>query len=355
MTLPTSPRPDLPAKPFDPSAPAHGGGIYGLPHSAENAKVVLMPVPWEPTTSYGRGTARGPSAILQASRQVDLFDIEVGKPYEHGVTMLDVDPDIVRWNAEACAAAEPIIEAGGEVDGDHDLCRRLARVDELSTLLNERVAKLASNWLSVGKIVGILGGDHSAPFGAIEAHAERFPGLGILHIDAHADLRRAYEGFEHSHASIMYNVAHRLPHVSRIVQAGLRDVSAEELDYIRGSDGRIRAFFDVDISRRLFNGEPFSSITRAIVDSLPERVYISFDIDGLDPALCPHTGTPVPGGFSFQQAVALLAQVHESRRRIVGFDLNEVAPGPDGDEWDGNVGARLLYKMIGFTLLSQQR
>jgi agmatinase len=153
----------------------------------------------------------------------------------------------------------------------------------------------------------------------------------------------------------MYNVLERLPAVSRLVQVGLRDVSEEEYDCIRGSKGRIRAYFDSDIARQLFTGEAFSNIVQSIVESLPERVYISFDIDGLDPALCPHTGTPVPGGLSFQQAAALLARVEESGRRIVGFDLNEVAPGPDGDEWDGNVGARMLYKMIGFTLLSQQR
>src|SRR5262249_17356033 len=143
------------------------------------------PVPWEPTTSYRRGTARGPSAILQASRQVDLFDIQVGKPYEHGITMLDADPDIAEWNAEACAAAEPIIAAGGAIDGDADLSMRLARVQELSARLNERVARHASHWLQSGKIAAVIGGDHSAPFGSIQAHAERFPDLGILHIDAH--------------------------------------------------------------------------------------------------------------------------------------------------------------------------
>ena len=344
---------DPPNRAFDPGAPAHGDGIYGLPHGPDEAHVVLIPVPWEPTTSYGRGTARGPASILHGSRQIDLFDAQTGRPYEGGIALLPVDPEIVRWNAEACAASEPVIAAGGEVDGDPDLEARLARVNELSGRLNDRVQSLARGWLAKGKIVGVIGGDHSVPFGAIAAHAERYPGLGVLHLDAHADLRDAYEGFTDSHASIMFNVAERLPSVARIVQIGIRDFSEAEHAFIEGSSGRIVTLFDHEVARQTFEGEPFGKIMRAAIARLPEHVYLSFDIDGLDPALCPHTGTPVPGGLSFQQAAALVAYVQESGRTIVGFDLCEVAPGPGGEEWNGNVGARLLYKMIGFTKLSQ--
>ena len=338
---------------FDPAAPARGDGIYGLPHGPEEAGIVLIPVPWEPTTSYGRGTARGPASILHGSRQVDLFDAQTGRPYEAGIVLLPVDPEIVRWNAEACAASEPVIAAGGEVAGDPDLEARLARVNELSEKLNDRVNAITRTWLAQGKIVGVIGGDHSVPFGAIAAYAERFPGLGVLHLDAHADLRDAYEGFTDSHASIMFNVARRLLNVARVVQIGIRDFSEDEHAVIRGSGGRVVTLFDHEIARQSFEGEPFGKIVRAAIEELPEHVYLSFDIDGLDPALCPHTGTPVPGGLSFQQAAALVAYVQESGRKIVGFDLCEVAPGPEGEEWNGNVGARLLYKMIGFTLLSQ--
>jgi len=340
---------------FDPGAPALGGGIYGLPHTADEARVVLVPVPWEPTTSYARGTARGPAAILHASRQVDLFDLQTGRPYEAGIALLEVDPDIVAWNAEACAAAEPVIAAGGDLGDDPALASALARVNELSGRLNDRVAAIVKAHLDRGKIVGVLGGDHASPFGSIAAHAERFPGLGVLHLDAHADLRDAYEGFRFSHASIMHNVATRLPGVARIVQIGIRDLSEAEHVLIQTSGGRIRALFDSDRARRELEGEPFAKIARAAIEQLPQQVYLSFDIDGLDPALCPHTGTPVPGGLSFLQVAALLAYVQESGRTIVGFDLCEVAPGPDGDEWDGNVGARLLYKMIGFALRSHAR
>ena len=119
------------------------------------------------------------------------------------------------------------------------------------------------------------------------------------------------------------------------------------------SVGRIVMFHDAGLARRQMDGEPFTRLADEIVSHLPEWVYISFDIDGLDPKLCPHTGTPVPGGLSFQQATALFAAIVRAGKRIVGCDLSEVTPGPKGDEWDANVGARVLYKMIGFALLSQ--
>lgn len=350
-----SPSPDRGAPAgFDPGGAAAHDGLFGLPHTPDEAAVVVVPVPWEPTTSYRRGTANGPAAILEASRQVDLFDLDTGKPYEAGIAMLAPDPEIARWNKEACALATPVIAEGGRVEGRPDLQEALLRVNELSHRMNERVHALVKAQLDRGKIACVLGGDHASPFGAIRAHAERWPGLGVLHVDAHADLRAAYEGFAFSHASIMRNVLDHVPGVARIVQVGVRDLSEEERDVIDRPDGRVVPFFDRDLAARAFAGEPFARTAAAIVEALPRAVYVSFDIDGLDPSLCPHTGTPVPGGLSFREAVFLLAEVAKSGRTIVGFDLNEVAPGPDGDEWDANVGARLLYKLIGFSLLSRE-
>ena len=338
---------------FDPAAAAVHDGLFGLPHTAEQAAVVIVPVPWEPTTSYRRGTAKGPAAILEASKQVDLYDLDTGKPYEAGIAMLPEDPDIVRWNVEACAAAEPVIAAGGNITGQPHLQEALLRVNEASHRLNERVRAIVKRELDRGKLVGLVGGDHSVPLGAMRALAERYPHYGVLHIDAHADLRDAYEGFTFSHASIMRNVYAQIPAVQRIVQVGIRDLSEAEHDVIRKSHGRITTYFDRDLAARAFAGEPFARTAAAIAESLPEHVYISFDIDGLDPSLCPHTGTPVPGGLSFREVVALIQEVANSGRHIIGFDLNEVAPGPEGDEWDANVGARVLYKLIGFALATR--
>ena len=340
--------------PFDPSAAAlPGSGVFGLPHSEDEAAVVLVPVPFEATTSYGGGAAQGPDAILGASRQVDLFDAETGRPYEAGIHLLEADPEIVRLNEEARRTAQPVIDAGGTGD-DPALLAAAARVNEASAALNRRVEETVARLLAKGKRVGLVGGDHSTSFGCIAAHAKAFPGMGVLHLDAHADLRHAFEGFTDSHASILRNVADRLPGVAKIAQVGIRDVSEEEWDYARASGGRVEIHHDALLAAARLDGETWGAQVKRIVGALPSDVYLSFDIDGLDPALCPHTGTPVPGGLSFQEACALVAGVVKSGRRIVGLDLVVVAPGPD-DEWDGNVGARLLYKMIGWMLRSWEQ
>ncbi len=331
---------------FDPNAAAAAdSGVFGLPFTPEEAGVVLVPVPFEATTSYGGGTAGGPMAIFEASKQVDLFDLDTGRPYEAGIAMLDSPAQLNAWNHEARALAAPIIEAGGAEPKDANL----VRVNALCEQMNGWVYETTKRWLSKGKLVGVVGGDHSTPFGAIRAVAEKHPGVGVLHLDAHADLRDAYEGFTWSHASIMNNVVSRIPQVSRLVQVGIRDFGEAEFDLIQASKGRIHTFFDATLARARLDGMPWREMVDSIVAELPKEVYLSWDIDGLEPTLCPHTGTPVPGGLSFHQAIGLLEGLHRAGKRIVGFDLNEVAPGP-ADEWDGNVGARLLYKMIGWAL-----
>jgi agmatinase len=339
---------------FDPNGAAlEGSGIFGLPFTPEEAKVILLPVPWEVTTSYRPGTAGGPGAILAASRQVDLYDVETGRPYRAGIAMVDPAAEVRGWNDEGRRLAEPIIAAGGEVDGRPQLEDALARVNQLGEQLNGWVRAQAERWIAAERVVGVVGGDHSTPFGLIQALAAAHPGMGILHIDAHADLRQAYEGFTWSHASIMYNVMERVPQVGTLVQVAIRDLCEAEVDYIAASGGRVIAHYDAELTTRLYAGEGWAVQCERIVDALPAEVYLSFDIDGLDPTLCPHTGTPVPGGLDYTQAVMLIGTVARSGRRIIGFDLNEVAPGPDDDEWDANVGARILYKMIGWALRSQ--
>ncbi len=338
---------------FDPDLAAlPDGGIYGLPCSAEDAQVILIPVPWDATTSYRRGTAGAPAAIRAASGQIDLFDVDTGTPYRVGIAMLDESAEIQAWNAAGRAKADPVIANAGRSTGDADLERAVVEVNALSAQVDGWVRAETERWLDAGRLVGVVGGDHASPFGAIQAIAARHPGLGVLHVDAHADLRDAYEGFTGSHASIMFNVVHRIPDVARLVQVGIRDLCAAEHDLIRASGGRIRTHFESVVRAGRFAGETWAARCDAIVADLPAEVYVSFDIDGLDPALCPHTGTPVPGGLSFAEANYLLGAVVRSGRRIVGFDLTEVAPGPAGDEWDANVGMRVLYKLIGWALAS---
>lgn len=333
---------------FDPDAAADpaSGRLFGLPHRVEDAAVVVVPVPFEATTSYGRGTAGGPEAVLAASAQVDLHDLDTGEPWRAGMAMEPVDPRIERWNQEACEAAVPVIAAGGA--GTPALQAAAERVNDIGARLNALVEDKVGAILDRGRIPAVLGGDHSVPFGAMVAAARRYPGLGILHVDAHADLRRAYEGFTWSHASILYNVRTRIPDLGHVVQVGLRDVGRAEAEMIQEDPG-ITAFTDSEIAWELAGGEPFLTVAARMVRPLPKDVWVTFDIDGLDPALCPGTGTPVPGGLSWREALLLLKVLGSSGRRIVGFDLCEVGPG----EWDANVGARLLYKLAGWAVATR--
>ncbi|HEY5944611.1 MAG TPA: agmatinase family protein [Kofleriaceae bacterium] len=337
------------------AAPPADAGLFGLPTTPDEARLVIVPVPWDATTSYRPGTARGPAAIRTASHQLDLYDADLGEPWRAGIAMAEIPDEVVRWNMSARVDAEKIIAVGGRIGDDKGLAQSLARVNDAGARLNRHVYEQVDRYLREGKLVGVVGGDHSVPYGAIARVAESHDRFGILHVDAHCDLRDAYEGFEWSHASIMYNVIKKIPQVHRLVQVGIRDFAKREADAVAAANGRVVVHHDAMLAERGFAGETWRQICDSIVGELPREVYISFDIDGLDPALCPSTGTPVPGGLSFQQAAYLIKRVVETGHTIIGFDLNEVVPGPDGDEWDANVGARVLYKLCGWTLHSAAR
>ena len=349
------------SRPFDPAAPAaSASGIFGLDAEPAEARVHVLPVPFDATASYRKGAWKGPAAILKASRQVDLFDLTLGRPYEKGICLLEDAGDAIgRRNREASELADRILAVAGEVEGDRSLQAALERVNALGAEVNAIVRERTAAALADGRLPALVGGDHSAPFGAIEAAAERHPGLGVLHFDAHADLRQAYEGFTWSHASIMHNVVERIPGVTRLLQVGLRDMSEEEYGAIQGSPGRIVALFDFEWQRAKLGRADLRALVRRSLAALPRQVWISFDIDGLDPALAPNTGTPVPGGLAWAEVAFWLDELVASGRRVVGLDLNEVNPGPDWDPqgadpdvWDAIVGARLLYRLIGTALAS---
>ena len=177
--------------------------------------------------------------------------------------------------------------------------------------------------------------------------------LGILQIDAHADLRNAYEGFTYSHASIMYN-AIQLPSISSLTQVGIRDICDYEVSIIN-TNKDIYTFYDKQLHEGTYNGKTWDTQCDEIIKTLPENVYISFDIDGLDPKLCPNTGTPVPGGLEFEQAMYLIKKVVDSGRKIISFDLCEVSPHENDNEWNANVGARVLYRLSNLMIKSQYK
>lgn len=341
---------------FDPNALGDSaGGIYGLPFTPEEAQVVIVPVPWEVTVSYRAGTAEGPEAIREASLQVDLYDPDLPDAWKMGLAMEEPDAAIAAESVELRPVAKDYIGwlEEGEPEATHGTFSGVpARINQRGLALLEWLKQKTGALLDAGKGVVLLGGDHSTPLGYLHALAERHEEFGILQIDAHCDLRPAYEGFEYSHASIMYN-ALKLPQVKKLVQVGIRDYCQQEAEYIDQSNGRVALFADRFLQAEMLGGKSWRKECKKIIAQLPQKVYLSFDIDGLDPKLCPGTGTPVPGGLEFEQALYLIRMVVSSGRTIIGCDLNEVAPGDT--EWNAIVGARLLYHMANWMGVSQGR
>jgi agmatinase len=341
---------------FDPNGPAgDNSGIFGLPYTEKEAELVLIPVPWDVTVSYTTGSGKGPTAILEASKQVDLFLQDVPKAWEHKMYLVPVPEEMRKQSKKVRKVAEAYIDlllnnptAAAGAEGKE----LLNVVNTACHEMNTWVYNQSKKYLKAKKKIALIGGDHSTPLGIIQALAETGE-LSILHVDAHCDLRKAYENFTYSHASIMYNVL-KIKEVKNIVQVGIRDWCQEEQDLITKSKGRVQAYFDEHLKNEQYNGKTWSKLCDDMVKNLGQRVYISFDIDGLDPKLCPNTGTPVPGGLEYHQALMLIKKVVASGRTIVGFDVVEVAPGKN-DEWDANVGARLIYQMANQMLVSGKK
>lgn len=337
---------------YDPNGLGNSENIFALPFDEATADLVLLPVPWEVTVSYAAGTANGPGHIKEASTQVDLFQKDIKDAWKMGIALLDPIKDMRNKSDIHRALAEQYInllelgeeesEAGQEM---------LKKINKACAEMVKQVKESTTKQLDKGKLVGLIGGDHSTPLGFIQALAEKHESFGVLQLDAHMDLRKAYEDFEYSHASISYNFM-KLPQVEQLVQVGIRDFCEEEYKYAERNSDRVSIFYDEDIKNGIFDGESWNIISERIIRELPQKVYISFDIDALNPELCPNTGTPVPGGLKFSEAIYLLQRLVKSGKEIIGFDLNEVAPGETGD-WNGNVGARLLYKLCNLMGVSQ--
>lgn len=340
---------------YDPNAVSNpNNNIFGLPSSEEEARLVIVPVPWEVTVSYGAGTARAPESIFRAALQVDLYDPEVPEGWKQGYYMRPCDRKLLMKSDYLRKEAELFIDyiaQGEDVAANQFMCKTLKEVNEGGAFLNGWIYDQTKALLDKGKLVGVLGGDHSVPLGFFKAIAEKQGEFGILQIDAHCDLREAYEGFNYSHASIMYNALEEIPQIARLVQVGVRDYSGDEWEYIRSSNYRVITYFDREIKNRQFEGDTWKHITEEIISKLPQKVYISFDIDGLDRKLCPHTGTPVPGGFEAEEVFYLFRKVIESGRQLIGFDLCEVGVNSDND-WNANVGARVLLKLCNLLIAS---
>ena len=338
---------------FDPNGPGIKGALFGLPFTPEEAELIIIPVPWEVTVSYREGTAKGPEAVLYASNQVDLYLRDIPEAWKMGVAMLPVSPTLKEENEKFRRQAAKCIQMleDGTTEGK-ELEKYVLSINEAGKKLTLHIKGQTLKYLQEGKMVALLGGDHSTPLGLIQGLSEIEGSFGILQVDAHADLRESYEGFTYSHASIMHN-ALKNEAVSKLVQVGIRDYCEEEANFMGQYPERIITYFDQDLKSSIFEGRNWKDLCLEIVENLPQKVYLSLDIDGLDPSLGPNTGTPVPGGLDFSQLMYLIRSLVLSGRRIIGFDLCEVAPGKDA--WDADVGARLLYQISALMGVSQGR
>jgi agmatinase len=342
---------------FDPNGVSNpNNNIFGLPFTEEDAQLVILPVPWEVTVSCTAGTARAADHIFKASMHVDLYDADVKDAWKQGFFMRGIDRKILMKSDYLRKEAELYIDyisKGEALEKNAFMCKSIKEINEGAIFLNNWVYDNTKELLNNGKLVALLGGDHSTSLGFFKAIAEKYKDFGILQIDAHCDLRKSYEGFRYSHASVMYNALNEIPGLTKLVQVGVRDYCEEEWNYINNNSDRVITYFDKIIKERQYEGQSWKEIADDIVDNLPSNVFLSFDIDGLDPKLCPNTGTPVPGGFEAQQVFYLVKRIIKSGRRLIGFDLNEVGVGDN--DWDANVGARVLWKLCNLLVACNQK
>lgn len=340
-------------KRFNPNAIIPDNGNYfGFPLDPEEAALVLISAPWDTTVATRAGSSYAPDAIIEASRFIDFYEPSAPNSWRKGIATAPIDYSIQDLSHRLRSDADKIISLSHS-DADYIFenimhTRRLRRINEASMNINDKIYKQAKQWLERGKIVGLVGGDQSTAYGNIRAVGEHHEHIGILHIDARCNLKECHYGFHHSHSSIMHNVLRDVESVDRLVSVGVREFSPAEWERAE-SDERIKLFTGQYIWSAHFEGVNWSAIADEIVAELPEKVYISLDIDGLTVECSPHTGTTISGGLRFPEVVYLLGKIVNSGRKIVGFDLTEVVPDLD-DKTDATIAARLLFKMCSMAL-----
>lgn len=286
----------------DASYPLIPHNFLALPYdqsALESSRVAIIPVPYDSTTSFRSGSRDGPEAMITASYGLEDYDF-------------DLELDVSEIGIHTTGAIEPHMAGPGP--------------------MTERIKSVVGDYLTMGKTIGLLGGEHSITIGSVQAHVEAYPDLSVLYLDAHADLRNEYMGTPYGHAS----AARRAYECCPIALAGIRSMCQEEHDFIR--ENNIPVWY--------WDPNSLNSSWESILDSLSGSVYVSVDLDVLDPALMPAVGTPEPGGLAWHQLVSLLGKVAESRR-IVGFDVCELAPA-DGPPACSYTAAKLVYKLVAY-------
>ena len=340
-------------KKFDPNGIGQKGKLFGLPFTPESSEIIVIPVPWDVTASFKDGASLGPKAVLSVSSQMDLFMDRISDAWKLGICMLPIDDEWISKNNQARKFAVEYIRflEGEKIElTDEYIDIILQNINVLSGKINKWVYNKSKELLDEGKIPVVLGGDHSSPYGLMKAVSHHYKEFGVLQIDAHADLRPSYQGFRYSHASIMYNLL-GLDNVSKLIQVGIRDYCEREHTMMK-NDSRIVTFFDANLASERFEGMTWQEQANKVVNELPENIYITVDVDGLDHINSLNTGTPVPGGLSYNQLIYLFECIMDSGKKILSFDICEIS-GENG-KWDAIVGSRILYYLANITAVTQK-
>lgn len=332
----------------------NGGYYFRDATPTADAPIVLVSAPWAVTSAAGQGAVYTPDAIIDASTHLSLYDVVSNTSIDGKVATAEVDYDLQESSLQLGGDAAKVvahIEDGGALTGDY-FARKVVRINLGFRDMHRSVGKRVFRFASKGKIVGVVGGDHSVAFGAVRSISSVYPQMGVLFIDAHSDLRPSGKIFDYSHLSVARNIVDEIPAVSKLVQVGVRDMSREEMDFAQNHP-KITMFCHEKLTAERFSGRSWGEVCDDVVAQLPDKVYISFDIDALSPECCPHTKRPVAGGMTFDEAVCLINRVAESGREIVGFDLTEIVPVMESGV-DAAVGARMLVKLCAAALCSKK-
>lgn len=327
-----------------------GGYYFGEKVAPADADLVIVSAPWSVTSDYGRGATYTPDAIIDASVKSNLYDVATGFSAEGRVATAEIDYNIQELSEHLGRDAERIANRGGDkgtIVAEY-ATRKIKHINEGFAEMHASIYRQVKQWVSAGKAVAVIGGDHSVSLGAIKAVAEHHEDIGVLFVDAHADFACGNKVLPYSHRTIARNIVEEIPSVSRLVEVGVRDIDKSEKEALVANN-RVELFLAEEVSAKRFEGESWGNLCREMVEKLPQKVYISLDIDALKIEFCTHTNSPVPGGMTFDEVIYLVNCVAKSGRQIVGFDISEVVSNID-NKMDAVVAVRLLTKMIVATL-----
>ena len=321
-----------------------GGFYFGDKSTPADADVVIVSAPWSVTSDFGRGATYTPDAVIDASAEGNLYDAATAISVEGRIATAEIDYNIQESSEHLGREAERLASHSIAVDslGGEYAARKIAHINEGFDEMHASIYRQCGNWASKGKRVAVVGGDHSVSFGAVKALAEYHKGIGVLFIDAHADYAHD-EIYNYSHRSIARDMVEEISFVERLVEVGVRDIDKAEADALAANE-KVELFLAERLAARRFEGESWGSLCREMVERLPHKVYVSFDVDALKIEFCNNTNAPVPGGMTFDEVIYLVNTIVESGREIVGFDISEVVSKLD-NKMDAIVAARVLAKL----------